>query len=74
LDFTFKTYRTLLDALLTQGFAFQAFRDFIREICGLGHEIGYHYETMDTANAKCKMQNAKCKMQTANWELPTADC
>jgi len=31
MDFTLKTYRTLLDSLLTQGFSFQAFRDFIRE-------------------------------------------
>jgi hypothetical protein len=33
----------------------------IKKIADLGHEIGYHYETMDSANAKCKMQNAKCK-------------
>lgn len=32
----------------------------IGEIASMGHEIGYHYENMDSANAKCKMQNSKC--------------
>jgi hypothetical protein len=32
--------------------------DIIREIANLGHEIGYHYETMDTAERKHNLQPA----------------
>jgi hypothetical protein len=35
----------------------------ICEIAAMGHEIGYHYETMDSENTKCKMQNAKCNTE-----------
>jgi len=35
--------------------------DIIKEISDLGHEIGYHYETMDTVNEKFKMNNLKFK-------------
>ena len=100
MDFTVKTYRLLLKALIDQGYAFQTYADFvespqdktivlrhdvdarklnslafakiqaehgicgtyyfrmvpesfdegvIKEIASLGHEIGYHYETMDTS-------------------------
>jgi len=37
--------------------------NIITEIAALGHEIGYHYETMETVNAKCRMQNVKCKTE-----------
>jgi hypothetical protein len=99
LDFTVKAYHKLLDTLVSEGYSFQTFEQFlaltakrvvilrhdvdarnqnsllfakiqherkikgsyyfrmvngsydeqiIREISGMGHEIGYHYETMDT--------------------------
>jgi len=32
----------------------------MEKIARMGHEIGYHYETMDSANAKCEMRNVKC--------------
>lgn len=35
----------------------------ISEIASLGHEIGYHYETMDSENVKCKTLKAKCKRE-----------
>jgi len=101
IDFTIKSYRTLLSALNDQGFVFQTFSGFIqspankvimlrhdvdarkensfrfaeiqhtmgihgsyyfrvvpvsfdkemiRKISDMGHEIGYHYETMDTVS------------------------
>jgi hypothetical protein len=31
----------------------------IKEIASLGHEIGYHYETMDLVSSKFKVQSAK---------------
>jgi len=37
--------------------------DIIKEISDLGHEIGYHYETMDTVNEKFKMNNLKFKSE-----------
>jgi hypothetical protein len=100
-DFTLKTYRRLLDALIAQDYTFQTFAEFlenpanrtiilrhdvdarpansllfaqiqhelgvsgsyyfrmspqsynediIKQIAELGHEIGYHYETLDTCN------------------------
>ena len=103
MDFTIKTYRLLLHALMDQGYSFQTFEEFllkpkskvivlrhdvdllpqnslrfariqhennikgtyyfravpeswneeiILKIHSLGHEIGYHYETMDTAQMK----------------------
>nr|HRQ30861.1 hypothetical protein [Saprospiraceae bacterium] len=33
--------------------------DIIRNICSLGHEIGYHYENMDTASSKFKVESSK---------------
>ncbi len=33
--------------------------EVIRKIAGLGHEIGYHYETMDTISSKFKAQGLK---------------
>lgn len=36
-------------------------RDIIRKIVELGHEIGYHYETMDTASRKTKEKSEKTK-------------
>ncbi|QKG78807.1 polysaccharide deacetylase family protein [Tenuifilum thalassicum] len=33
--------------------------DIIKQIADLGHEIGYHYETMDTASSKFKIQDSK---------------
>jgi hypothetical protein len=35
----------------------------IKAMAAMGHEIGYHYETMDTMNAKCNVQNIKCKTE-----------
>jgi hypothetical protein len=109
-DFTVKTYKILVSALVKEGYAFQTFSEFIlspaekvivlrhdvdnrnknslrfaeiqhqmgihgsyyfrivpqsfnieviKKIAGLGHEIGYHYETMDSANSKGKRQKAK---------------
>ncbi len=109
-DFTIKTYQDFLKALQSQGYFFQAFRDFlhqpkekavilrhdvdvrpanslhfaeiqhsmgihgtyyfrvvprsfdeniIRKIADLGHEVGYHYETMDTISLKFKVQGLK---------------
>jgi len=36
-------------------------QDIIRKIAELGHEIGYHYETMDTANGKLNVKSEKLK-------------
>lgn len=36
----------------------------IKEIAGLGHEIGYHYETMDTASMKVQISNSNTKNQS----------
>ena len=36
--------------------------EVIKEIAGLGHEIGYHYETMDTAFKKIKDKSKKTKV------------
>lgn len=33
--------------------------DIIRQIAGLGHEVGYHYETMDTSSEKLKVKGKK---------------
>jgi len=33
--------------------------DIINKIADLGHEIGYHYETMDTASVKLKVKSEK---------------
>lgn len=33
--------------------------DIIKKIADLGHEIGYHYETMDTASVKLKVKSEK---------------
>jgi hypothetical protein len=33
--------------------------DIIKQIADLGHEIGYHYETMDTASSRFKSHNSK---------------
>jgi hypothetical protein len=113
-DFTIKAYKTLLSALIGEGYAFQTFSGFLRapaekviilrhdvdarkenslqfakiqhalgisgsyyfrvvpqsydeniikEIAEMGHEIGYHYETMETMNARCRMQISKCNTQ-----------
>ncbi|HNT42248.1 MAG TPA: hypothetical protein PKN78_08455, partial [Tenuifilaceae bacterium] len=35
--------------------------DIIRQIADLGHEVGYHYETMDTASVKLKVKSEKLK-------------
>ncbi|MDI3479741.1 MAG: hypothetical protein PWQ14_887 [Rikenellaceae bacterium] len=37
--------------------------DIIKQIADLGHEVGYHYETMDTINEKFKMNNLKFKSE-----------
>jgi hypothetical protein len=117
LDFTVKTYKQLLAALIAQGYTFQPFGEFlenpqprciilrhdvdlrpqyslrfahiqheagvkgsyyfrivpqsydeeiIKEIASLGHEIGYHYETMDEASSKFKVQSSKLSKQRAN--------
>ncbi len=112
MDFTIKTYKLLLQTLISKGYAFQTFCQFlkkplekvivlrhdvdllplnslrfakiqhevgicgsyyfrmvtesynesiIKEIASLGHEIGYHYETMDTTSSKFKVQSLKFK-------------
>lgn len=35
--------------------------NIIKQIADLGHEIGYHYETMDTINEKYRINNLKIK-------------
>jgi len=35
--------------------------DIIKQIADLGHEIGYHYETMDTASERLKVKGKKLK-------------
>jgi hypothetical protein len=117
MDFTVKTYRKLLNALIDQSYTFQTFHQFlekpaerviilrhdvdampgnslrfaeiqheqkvqgtyyfriipssfdeaiIRKIAALGHEIGYHYETMDT----CKGDVSKAYIEfTGNLEI-----
>lgn len=114
MDFTIKTYKTLLNTLIDQEFKFQPFQEFlskplqktiilrhdvdklpenslqfaqiqnelgiqgsyyfrivpesfdteiIEKIAELGHEIGFHYETMDIAakqlNSEFRIQNSK---------------
>ncbi|NMC59427.1 MAG: hypothetical protein GYA51_08615, partial [Candidatus Methanofastidiosa archaeon] len=110
MDFTLKTYKSLLQVIKDSGYAFQTFEDFIRnpkdkvvvlrhdvdllpqnsfrfamiqnklgiqgtyyfrivpeswdediikEIGGLGHEIGYHYENMDTISSKFGVRSSK---------------
>ncbi|MFZ4707305.1 MAG: hypothetical protein ACOYMF_14965 [Bacteroidales bacterium] len=117
-DFTISTYKTLLNTLIDQGYAFQPFSDFlrspsgkviilrhdvdarkenslrfaeiqhelsirgsyyfrvvpgsydeevIRKIAGMGHEVGYHYETMDTESSRLQIQNSK--FQVPNSEI-----
>lgn len=109
-DFTIETYKTLIAALITQGYTFQTFADFlnspaakviilrhdvdarkenslrfaeiqyelgiqgsyyfrvvpesfskeiIEKIAAMGHEVGYHYETMDTVSEKLKVKSEK---------------
>jgi hypothetical protein len=38
--------------------------NIIKEISILGHEIGYHYETIDMVNEKLRMKNEKLKTET----------
>jgi hypothetical protein len=33
--------------------------EVIRKIAGMGHEVGYHYETMDTVSSKSQIPNSK---------------
>ena len=40
----------------------------IKEIAASGHEVGYHYETMDTASAKLKVRSLKFKVGKENPE------
>ena len=35
--------------------------DIIKQIADLGHEVGYHYETMDSASEKLKVKSKKLK-------------
>jgi len=35
--------------------------DIIKQITDLGHEVGYHYETMDSVNEKFRINNLKFK-------------
>ena len=37
--------------------------DTIKQVADLGHEVGYHYETMGTVNEKFKMNNLKFKSE-----------
>lgn len=36
--------------------------DIIKQIADLGHEVGYHYETMDTVSEKLKVKSKKLKV------------
>lgn len=36
-------------------------QEIIKKIAGMGHEIGYHYETMDTISSQFKVQGLKFK-------------
>jgi len=38
----------------------------IKKIAGLGHEIGYHYEELDTAYRQLKIKNSKLKIEKSN--------
>jgi hypothetical protein len=42
--------------------------DVIKEIAGLGHEIGYHYEDLIFANTKLKVRGSKFKSQGEEFE------
>ena len=44
------------------------FEKIIKEIVGLGHEVGYHYENMDTAFGKIKDKRPKAKVKRGNKE------
>lgn len=116
MDFTLQSYRNLLETLLSKGFSFITFADFlaeerdvanpsrkiimlrhdvdlkpqnslataiieaelgikgsyyfrmvpesfdveiIKQIASLGHEVGYHYETMDTASLRLNVKREK---------------
>lgn len=112
MDFTTTIYHKLLDKLISQGYTFQPFSDFlqspaskvivlrhdvdtrkehslrfaelehskglhgsyyfrivpqsfdegiIKSISALGHEVGYHYETMDTVNEELRIRNEEFK-------------
>ena len=112
MDFTIKTYKNLLEAVIAQGYSFQTFSGFLRspekkviilrhdvdarkenslrfaelehakgiqgsyyfrivpksfdekiikKISELGHEVGYHYETMDTVNEELRIRNEEFK-------------
>ena len=114
MDFTITSYKSLLAALQSNGYAFQTFKNFldspksktiilrhdvdllpqnslrfakiqsemgvkgvyyfravpeswdeaiIKEIADLGHEVGYHYENMDTAYTKLKVKSKKLKVE-----------
>jgi len=41
--------------------------EVIKKIAGMGHEVGYHYETMDTVSSKFQIPNSK--FQGANNEM-----
>jgi len=48
----------------------QSFNEkIIKQIADLGHEIGYHYEEMDTVYRKWKMENGKWKREIKEEEL-----
>lgn len=34
-------------------------KEVIKKIAGLGHEVGYHYETMDNVSAQCRVHSAE---------------
>jgi hypothetical protein len=42
--------------------------DIIKQISDLGHEIGYHYETMDSASTRFKVKSKKIKAGKDNAE------
>ena len=42
--------------------------NIIKEIAGLGHEVGYHYENMDTAYRKAKGKRRKYKVEKGSTE------
>lgn len=43
----------------------------IKEIASLGHEIGYHYETMDTESSKLQIKGSKLGGKISNEKMET---
>jgi len=42
--------------------------NIIKEIASLGHEVGYHYENMDVASSKFKVESSKLALGTKEYD------